>query len=535
VRLNRIAAQAGPFAASVEQAYARAKQALAAGALADAESLCRTVVGARPDDARANVLLGDVLGAAGRITEALAAYDRACQLNPGHAAAFTRASIIRFRQRFGPPSKPTTQPPGRDRVQMTTLGANGRFGNQLLQYAFVKLYAERHQLALEVPDWIGRDLFDLDDPLPSVLLPVVDEAEADLFAALQGRAGTLRNANVRGYFAGSTRGWTGLEQDFRRLFAPGRRVRPLLEAALGRLRDGRRTLIAVHLRRGDFGYGRFWVAPPAWYLDWLRELWPTLARPVLFVATEEPGLLEAFAGFDPVGSHRLGCEIPGADYLLDHYLLSQADHLAVSNSSFSFTAAMLNVRARRFFRPHPDRHAMVAFDPWNAPVLLDPAADAGSVPTVELTLMRQLVSPADVVVHVGQFCSPWTNAVRSAHPALRVFELGEDASLDEFCERTGHGHIDHVVIERAGALGAYVHGARRALGAGALDVLHFRLTPGEVAPAALTLLRDLGYCLFCVSEAALAPVDVEAARGPASFLAAREAWLPQLDRRWNSG
>jgi hypothetical protein len=39
---------------------------------------------------------------------------------------------------------------------------------------------------------------------------VVDEAQADLFAALQGRAGTLRNADVRGYFAGSTRGWAGL-------------------------------------------------------------------------------------------------------------------------------------------------------------------------------------------------------------------------------------------------------------------------------------------------------------------------------------
>jgi len=531
VRLNGTGAPTDPSAGTVEQTYARAKQAFAAGALADAESLCRTVVGVRPHDARANVLLGDVLSAAGRIPEALAAYDRACQLNPGFALGFTRSSVIRFRQRFGAPPKPRVPPPGRDRVQMTTLGGNGRFGNQLLQYAFVKLYAQRHQLTLEVPDWIGRDLFDLDDPLPSMPLPVVDDGEADLFASLQGRAEILRNVNVRGYFAGNSRGWAGFEQDFRKLFTPGRHVRPLLKAALGRLRDGGRTLVAVHLRRGDFGHGRFWVAPPAWYLDWLRELWPTLARPILFVATDQPDLLAPFGGFDPVGSRELGCEIPGADYLLDHYLLSEADYLAVSNSSFSFTAAMLNVRARQFLRPHPDRRAMVAFEPWNAPVLLDPAVEAGSVPTIELNLIRQLVGPADVVVHVGQFCSPWTNAMRSAHPAVRVFELGEDASLDEFREHTGHGRINHVVVERAGALGSLVHGAQRTFGAARPDVLHFRLTPDEAAPVALPLLRDLGYCLFLVSEAGFAPVHPETARGPASFLAVQEEWLPQLDRR----
>jgi len=477
------------------------------------------------------VLLGDVLSAAGRIPDALAAYDRACQLNPGFALGFTRSSIIRFRQHFGAPPKPLVPPSGRDRVQMTTLGGNGRFGNQLLQYAFVKLYAERHGLTLEVPDWIGRDLFELDDPLPSIALPIVEDGAADLFAALQGKAGILRNVNVRGYFAGNTCGWTGFEQGFRKLFAPGRRVRPFLEAALDRLCDRGQTLVALHLRRGDFGSGRFWVAPSEWYLEWLRDLWPKLARPVLFVATDEPRLLETFGAFAAVGSHRLGCEIPGADYLRDHYLLSQADHLAISNSSFSFTSAMLNVRARQFFRPHPDRRALIAFEPWNAPVLLDPTVEADSVPEVELRIMTQLIGSADVVVHVGRFCSPWTNALRAARPGVRVFELGEDDSLDEFRAHSKCGRINHLVVERAEALGSLVRGARETLAASEVDVLHLRLMPDEAAPAALPRSLGLGYRFFCLGEAGFARMLPEHARGPGSFVAVRQAWLPHLDRR----
>jgi len=531
VRLTDIGTPADASAVAVEQTYNLAKHAFAAGALADAESLCRKVIGVRPRDARVNVLLGDVLSAAGRISEALAAYDRACQLNPGFAPGFTRSSIIRFRQHFGAPPKPRMPASGRDRVQMTTLGGNGRFGNQLLQYAFVKLYAERHELTLEVPDWIGRDLFDFDDPQPSVALPIVDDGKVDLFASLQGKAEILRNVNVRGYFAGETRGWMGFEEGFRKLYTPGRRVRPLLEAALGRLRERGQTLVALHLRRGDFGSGRFWVAPTAWYLDWLRDLWPTLARPVLFVATDEPCLLEAFGAFAPVGSPRLGCEIPGADYLLDHYLLSQADHLAVSNSSFSFTSAMLNVRARQFFRPHPDRRTLIAFDPWNAPVLLDPTVEADRVPAVELSMMRKLVGAADVVVHVGRFCSPWTNAMRSARPEVRVFELGEHDSLDEFRAHSKRGRINHLMIERAEALGSLLGGAREILETAGLDVLHFRLMPDEAAPTVLPRLLEFGYCLFCLGETGFAPTLPEHAQGPVSFVAVREAWVPRLDRR----
>ncbi|HEY8253105.1 MAG TPA: hypothetical protein VIG39_00615, partial [Rhizomicrobium sp.] len=96
--------------------------------------------------------------------------------------------------------------------------------------------------------------------------------------------------------------------------------------------------------------------------------------PVLYIARDDPGAVGEFARFGAVGPNDLGVMLPGADFYLDHYLLSQADHLATSNSTFSFPAAMLNGTAREFVRPDPDLHVMAPFEPWNAQMLLQPAA-----------------------------------------------------------------------------------------------------------------------------------------------------------------
>ena len=64
--------------------------------------------------------------------------------------------------------------------------------------------------------------------------------------------------------------------------------------------------------------------------------------------------------------------------------MRSADVLATANSTFSFTAAMLAHPPRappppppggvdRFWRPDPLRRALVPFDPWAAPPLLDAA------------------------------------------------------------------------------------------------------------------------------------------------------------------
>ena len=44
-------------------------------------------------------------------------------------------------------------------ILMSTLGSNGRFGNQIFQYAFLNIYAKKYDLDIKTPSWIGHDLF----------------------------------------------------------------------------------------------------------------------------------------------------------------------------------------------------------------------------------------------------------------------------------------------------------------------------------------------------------------------------------------
>lgn len=44
-------------------------------------------------------------------------------------------------------------------ITVSCLGNNGRFGNQLFQYAYARAYADKIGAELQTPDWIGRHLF----------------------------------------------------------------------------------------------------------------------------------------------------------------------------------------------------------------------------------------------------------------------------------------------------------------------------------------------------------------------------------------
>lgn len=252
------------------------------------------------------------------------------------------------------------------------IGNAGRFGNQLLQYAFLRAYAERTGLELETPDWIGRSLYGFDDPLPGAPLPTLHEDECDFATVLAGgRPDRCAGHDIVGYFCGDTTPFAPHRERIREWFLPVSPVAAHADAALAAVRQRGNTLVAIHLRRGDFGGERFWIAPESWYFDWLEHIWPELDRPVLYVATDDPRLVGRFARYAPLQAAGVASPLPGAEFFADHWILSQADLLAVSNSSFSVTAAMLNGRARLTVRPDRRAGRLVAFDPWAGPVLWD--------------------------------------------------------------------------------------------------------------------------------------------------------------------
>ena len=163
--------------------------------------------------------------------------------------------------------------------------------------------------------------------------------------------------------------------------------------------------MAIHLRQGNYGFGRFWVAPTSWYIAWLRTIWSNLEQPILYLASDVEWLQADFVDFSPWSAARLGVDIPGAEFLVDHHILRHANHLAISNSSFSFTAAMLNTNAESFLRPDPALQKLVAFDPWASEVLRDVTVEPQAVAAGERLLIQNRILPTDTVVYWGSYCS----------------------------------------------------------------------------------------------------------------------------------
>jgi hypothetical protein len=136
-------------------------------------------------------------------------------------------------------------------------------------------------------------------------------------------------------------------------------------------------LVGIHIRRADYRLpGRNAnIAPTKWYLEWLDKNWSNIDNPILFVASDEiDSVVKDFERFRP-------CRfIKDSDFLFDFYALCHCDVLLISNSTFSFAAAMLNGGAdvgilpfgKRFYRPDFNNCEMASFDPWNAEPLLKP-------------------------------------------------------------------------------------------------------------------------------------------------------------------
>ncbi|PZV06337.1 MAG: alpha-1,2-fucosyltransferase [Leptolyngbya sp.] len=290
-------------------------------------------------------------------------------------------------------------------IAMSSLGKLGRFGNQLFQYAFLRICAHQSGARVECPSWIGQSLFGHSEPPISQRLPPaieqLDQGET-LFDAMpefipyiEKMAGApsvrvgvealeqgLSNVDLWGFFQVHTRFLQPHQAFFRALFQPVPDLRAALEIGLAQLRSRGKTIIGLHIRRGDFVRlplaGFTLIVPLEWWCEWLDLLWCELDQPVLFLCSDElERVLPAFAKFAPVTCNELSIALPeqlqamNAEFYIDFFMLSQCDVVGISNSIFSFTACLLNERGQQFFRPCWDFSTkFVQFDPWDSLPLL---------------------------------------------------------------------------------------------------------------------------------------------------------------------
>lgn len=294
-------------------------------------------------------------------------------------------------------------------ITMTGFGELGRFGNQVLQYMFMQCYAKKYNISeIQVPSWVGAALFGLTDrpvqrAFPSVVEfrgtvanstfttdfidyvkrsngnRVVPELYPSMLA--DNENARFENVDIWGWFQWHTSYVAPYKKLIQETFKPVPTISAHLESAFDKnvryIGGKKRTVVGLHLRLGDykniaassFGY----CAPTEWYLNWLAEIWPTLENPVLFVASDDvESVLRDFKDYSPITADSAGITLPAemktlkAGFFPDWWCLTQCDVLAISNSTFSFSACMMNTRTNaQFFRAHYSG-TMVEIDPWNA-------------------------------------------------------------------------------------------------------------------------------------------------------------------------
>lgn len=136
-------------------------------------------------------------------------------------------------------------------------------------------------------------------------------------------------------------------------------------------RGGQRTLLAIHVRRGDYRQLQYpeapWfrLVPERWYLSWLRTIWPSLSDPLLFIATDEPeAVLPVFGEFDLISADFDTSVQQLPSHVRDFEILRRADYLAICNSSFSRMAAILAPSTQKCFLPSFEKRSFVPYEPW---------------------------------------------------------------------------------------------------------------------------------------------------------------------------
>jgi Glycosyl transferase family 11 len=294
---------------------------------------------------------------------------------------------------------------GQSVLTMSSLGQLGRFGNQLFQYAFLRICAQKTGSLVECPPWIGQMLFGHNDaPISRRLEPAIEckndeeilfDVVPELVPHIEKLAGTkirrigsetleqgITNVDLWGFFQISTHLLAPYQDYIRSLFQPVSDLKSPLEEGLQILRSRGKTIIGIHIRRGDYitqaRTGFTLVFPESWYCEWLDKIWNDLEDPVLFLCSDDlDRILPAFEKFSPVTSRDLQVELPermqnaNIEFYIDFFILSNCDIVATSNSIFSFAACLLNERGQMFVRPHWNFSTrFIVFDPWDSEPLL---------------------------------------------------------------------------------------------------------------------------------------------------------------------
>ncbi len=309
---------------------------------------------------------GNLLAAQGRLDEAIEHYDISNSLLPGTGWVFTHKALALLKHRCKPLFSHRSFPPHYIKrpkkyiIRMSDLGLMGRFGDQLSRYITLLLYSMRHDLDIETPDWIGRYLFigpatdyQISKPLPRIYawdekfkngLQLKGEKCIDFDLYIKGNWGEGITLNIS----------QTEKKHINDVLTPLPFLSSQLSPVINKLRISGKTVVALHIRRGDFenSNGTLWSAPNKLFLNWLKDFWPKLDNPVLYIASDEiEKVKDDFIAYNPLTADDFEFNVPGVEFIIDFYILSSSDIIAASSrSAFSTMANFLNKTDSQLFR-----------------------------------------------------------------------------------------------------------------------------------------------------------------------------------------
>lgn len=210
-------------------------------------------------------------------------------------------------------------------ITCSTLGKNGRLGNQLFQIAAVIGLAKLSGHTYGFPEWAYQDAFV--KPLPSApedYYKMTKEKNLDYYP-IDVQSDT--NYDLYGYFQSEK--YFSEAQDLVKEYLT------FNEDRFKRLREIKPGTIAVHVRRGDYvGNPNYAQLPLSYYLESIEYLQSKGLENVLIFSDDIEWCEEQFPGTFNFSDGRTEIE--------DLYLISKCEAVVMSNSSFSWWGAWLN-------------------------------------------------------------------------------------------------------------------------------------------------------------------------------------------------